>query len=101
MLEPVPWLNMVRFNGTAAIPEYVRNIMLTKTVEQRKSGPGVHNKTAFCEIQRAWSLNRSKWFQIKDNILNRFERRGYSTEQILHPGPMMWGDRAVIDNDNQ
>ena len=77
------------------------NTRLTKIVEQRKSGLGVHNKTAFCEVQRTWSLHRSKWSQIKDNILNRFERKGYAAEQLLHPGLMMWGDRVVIDNDNQ
>ena len=101
MLEPVPWLNTVRFNDTAATPGYIRNTRLTETAEPRKFGPGVHNKTAFCETQRAWSLNRSEWPQIKDNILNRFERKGYATEQLLHPRPMMWGDRVVIDNDNQ
>jgi len=45
--------------------------------------------------------DRSKWSMIKDNVLNRLGRKDYGSKEQVSPGPMMWGDRVVIDNDNQ
>lgn len=74
---------------------------LTTIVEPRKSGPGEHNTTAFCQAQRDWSLDRTKWHLIQDNVLNRLERKEYGTNQTAVLGPMMWNNCVVIDHDNQ
>ncbi len=70
-------------------------------VETRKSGPGDQNTTAFCEAQRNWCLERSQWYLIQDNVLNRLERKEYGSNQPAVLGPMMWDNRVVIDHDNQ
>jgi len=72
-----------------------------KLGELRKSGYGEHNKTAFCDTQRDWSSDRNEWSLIQDNILNQLERNEYGLDQQTELGPMMWGTRVVIDNDNQ
>lgn len=70
-------------------------------METRKSGSGEFNTTAFCEAQRNWCLDRSQWPLIQDNVLNRMERKEYGMSQQALPGPMLWDNRVVIDNDNQ
>ena len=57
--------------------------------------------TAYHPEQKAWSEERSLWPRIRDNILNRLERKHYKELYAgQDPGKMMHKGRLVVDHDN-
>ena len=57
--------------------------------------------TAYHPEQKSWSEERSLWPRLRDNILNRLERRNYKELYAgQDPGKMMHNGRLVVDHDN-
>lgn len=57
--------------------------------------------TAYHPEQKAWSEDRNLWSRIRDNILNRLERKQYKELYAgQDPGEMMHNGRLVVDHDN-
>ena len=57
--------------------------------------------TAYHPEQKSWSEERTLWPRIRDNILNRLERKEYKELYAgQDPGKMMHNGRLVVDHDN-
>lgn len=66
----------------------------------RKRGTDAFDETAFLASQKAWrGEDRQHWSTVADNILNRFESRGYQGPDS-EVGWMYFGDRVVLDQNN-
>ena len=108
-------LQWVASDGTLVPCVYHNSIRAELIAEASKDGTttyDVHRKhgnleynatdvTAYHPEQRTWSEERNLWPNIRDNILNRLERKGY--KELYggqDPGKMMHKGRLVVDHDN-
>ena len=66
----------------------------------RKQGWDPFDKTSFLPSQKAWrGGDKIHWHTIADNILNRFEAKGYEGPKNK-VGWMRFGHKIVLDQDN-
>ena len=61
----------------------------------RAKGRSPYDETAFHAGQQNWSCERAHWERVRDNILHRLERRGYTGE--YHDSPVQdWYEGEYI-----
>lgn len=75
-------------------------ILLIFSDHPRERGIAANDVTSFLPSQKAWGPDRDlHWPNIKDNILHRFERKGYPIPDYT-PEVWYYEGKVVLDSDN-